>query len=262
VNHESLLHEWAERLRRQEPGAVAVLCHGSYARGEPEPHSDLDLDVLLEGEVEGGYRSAFAELPGGRLLHITIAAMPLEEWIEQFGPDAESEEWAFFLQARQRARLLWATPEAAKRLEGRVTLDLAASPQLQDLLESAAKVRNAHARGDELGVRLGAQDMGLRCPAVLGLLNPPLVAETRRAALQAALDLAVAPAGYRDDLLVCLGLSGRATTADDVHEAAVRLATAIIDLLAARPELVAGRVEPGLPEALADGRLMRLLTQP
>ncbi|HWQ15299.1 MAG TPA: kanamycin nucleotidyltransferase C-terminal domain-containing protein [Roseiflexaceae bacterium] len=262
MDDEHLLARWVERLRREEPRAVAVLCHGSYARGEPEAHSDLDLDVLIDGAPAGGYRSALEELPGGRLLHVTIATETLEGWLAQFTPPVESEAWAFFLPARQVARLLWAAPSARERLAAHVTLTLEASPQLQDLLESAGKVRNARARSDDLGVRLGAQDMALRCPAVLGLLNLPVRVNTRRAALQAALEMPLAPPGYRDDMLTCLGMSGRATTAQDVHDAAMRLASGILAMLQSRPEAVAGRVEPGLPEALADGRLLRLLTQP
>lgn len=261
MDHTPLLARWAARLRREEPRALAVLCHGSYARGAPEPHSDLDMDVLIDGGPGAGYRSAFDELPGGRLLHVTVATETLDGWLAQFEPPAESEAWAFFLPARQDARLLWATPAAAARLEGRVALDLEASPQLQDLLESAAKVRNALARGDDLGVRLGAQDMALRCPAVLGVLNPPVRAATRRDALDAALALPVAPPGYADDLLLCMGLSGRAAGAQEIHDAALRLAAGILGLLGAYPAALAGRTEPGLPEALADGRLMRLLTQ-
>jgi phosphoribosyl-AMP cyclohydrolase len=260
-DHDTLLAAWVERLRRDEPRAVAILCHGSYARGEAEAHSDLDLDVLIDGEGETGYRSAFAELPGGRLLHATIATESLEGWLAQFAPPCESEAWAFYLPARQVARLLWATPEARARLAGHVTLELAGSPQLQDMLESAAKVRNAIARGDDLGVRLGAQDLALRCPALVALCSPPVQVDTRRAALQAALDLPLAPPGYREDLLDCLGMSGRATTARQIHDAALRLATGVLRLLAAHPERVAGRVEPGLPEALADGRLVWLLSQ-
>lgn len=257
-----LLSTWAARLRADEPRAVAILCHGSYARGEAEAHSDLDLDVLIAGEPDVGYRSAFEELPDGRLLHVTIATESLDRWLAALAQPDESEDWAFYLPARQVARLLWATPDAQARLARGVSIELAASPQLQDLLESAGKVRNAAARGDDLGVRLGAQDMALRCPAVLGLLNPPALVDTRRAALQAALDMPVAPASYREDMLTCLGMSGRATTAQDVHDAALRLAGGILGMLRAQPDVVAGRVEPGLPEALAEGRLLRLLTQP
>lgn len=262
MNDETLFATWVARLRAEEPRAVAILCHGSYARGAAEPHSDLDLDVLTRGEPAVGYRSALIELPDGRLLHATIETMALSAWLEQFAEPAESEAWAFFLPARQVARLLWATPAARRRLEGKVTLELVASPQLQDLLESAAKVRNAAIRGDELGVRLAAQDLALRCPALLGLLHPPAPSHTRREALQTALDLPGAPPGYREDLLDCLGLSGQAGAAQHIHDAALRLAHTVLDRLRQRPELLEGRVEPGLPEALADGRLQRLLDQP
>ncbi len=262
MDTDDLLTRWAERLRREEPRAVAVLCHGSYARGAAEAHSDLDLDVICDGEPEAGYRSAFEELPDGRLLHVTIASYSLEGWLEQFEPPAESEEWAFFLPARQAARLLWATPAARERLRGHVTLDLAIAPQLQDLLESAGKVRNAASRGDELGLRLAAQDLALRCPALLALLSPLQPVATRREALQAALELQTTLPGYRDDMLLCLGLSGRASTAQEVQDAAMRLALGVVRALQARPDAAAGLLEPGLPEALADGRLLRLLTQP
>ncbi len=138
---EHRLAAWIARLRRDEPHALAILCHGSYARDAAEPHSDLDLAVLVEGAPQAHYRSAFEELPDGRLLHATIAGWSLAEWLAQFAEPQESEAWAFFLPARQVARLLWATPEARQQLEGRITLSLTAAPQLQDLLESAAEAR-------------------------------------------------------------------------------------------------------------------------
>jgi phosphoribosyl-AMP cyclohydrolase len=262
---EALLARWAERLRRDEPRAVAVLCHGSYARGEPEAHSDLDMDVLVEGAELDVYTSAFDELPDGRLLHVTVQTTSLRQWLEQFDEQpAESEEWAFFLPARQAARLLWATPKARRRLQGRVVLELRLTPQLQDLLESAAKVRNAAARGDELGARLAASDLAVRCPALLALAAPapPPPAESRRDALRIALGLAPAPAGYRDDLIACLGLSGRATTLDEVCAAALRLAEGVLAALGGAPADRLADVEPGLPAALAGGGLLRLLRQP
>jgi phosphoribosyl-AMP cyclohydrolase len=258
--NDELLASWVTRLRETEPRAVAILCHGSYARGEAERHSDLDLDVLIDGEPETPYRSAFEELPDGRLLHVTIQTDSLDGWLAQFGEE-ESEAWAFYLPARQVARLLWATPAAQAQLEGLVTLTLPGSPQLQDMLESAAKARNCYARGDELGVRLAAQGVALRCPGLLALLNPPVLVDTPRAALEAALAMPLVPPGYRDDLLLCLGLNGRATDIEGMHTAALRLASGVLTLLQAQTQLVSDRVEPGLPEALADGRLMRLLTQ-
>jgi phosphoribosyl-AMP cyclohydrolase len=260
VDIEQLLARWVERLRREEPRAVAILCHGSYARGAPEAHSDLDMDVLVDEEPQTGYRSAFEELPGGRLLHLTISTETLASWLDQFA-DAKAEHWSFFLAARQQARLLWATPEAGEQLAGHITLELDGSPQLQDLLENAAKVRNAAARGDELGVRLAAQDLAGCCPALLALLNEPKTVDTRREALQAALELPIVPPNYRDDMLACLGMSGRATPSQEVHDAALRLARGVVELLRANQGVTHARVEPGLPEALADGRLLRLLTQ-
>lgn len=258
---EALLARWVGRLRREEPRAVAILCHGSYARGEARAHSDLDLDVLIHGEQEACYRSAFEELPDGRLLHATIETMALAEWLEPFEAQAEAEEWSFFLAARQEARLLWATEDARTALEGRVTLELAAAPQLQDLIECAAKVRNAQAQNDGLGLRHAAHGLALRCPALLAPLNSVPVVTSPRAALEAALDLRTVPPGYREDMLICLGMSGQATTAEAVGAAALRLATGTLTLLHEQLGLVAERVEPGLAEALADGRLLRLLSQ-
>jgi phosphoribosyl-AMP cyclohydrolase len=253
---------WIERLRQDEPDAVAIVCCGSYARGTAEAHSDLDLEVLVQGTRQAEYRSAFEELPDGRLLHVTIAVRSLADWLAQFAMPKESKAWAFFLPAREGAQVLWATPEASQLLEGRITLTLHAAPQLQDLLECAAKARNARARGDDLGVRLAAQGVALGCPAVLGLVSPSTTVYSARSALDAALDVVVAPPSYRDDMLTCLGMSGSATSAQDVHDASLRLSLGCLALLQVYADVVADRLEPGLPEALADGRLTRLLTQP
>ena len=72
----------------------------------------------------------------------------------------------------------------------------------------------------------------------------------------------MAPYTYRDDMLLCLGMSGLATSAQDVHDAALRLALGTLTLLQPHCDAIVGHVEPGLPEALTDGRLLRLLTQP
>jgi phosphoribosyl-AMP cyclohydrolase len=256
-----LIPHLIERLRREHPAAVAILCHGSYARGAAEAHSDLDLDLLLDGAEDGFYGSLFEELADGRLLHITIGTQSLANWLAQFDEAEEGQDWAFFLPARQVARLLWATPEAKAQLEGYLTLEWQASPQLQDMLEAAAKVRNAHARNDDLGVRFAAQQLAVRCPALVVLFNSLQPVDTPRDALQAALGFAVVPPNYRSDLLLCMGLSGEATSAQQVYDAAIRLAGGILTMLRAHPEHMTDAIEQGLPAAVIDGRAMRLLTQ-
>ncbi|MBA2362295.1 MAG: nucleotidyltransferase domain-containing protein, partial [Chloroflexia bacterium] len=42
---DAFLQAWVERLRAEEPNALAMLVTGSHARGTPDPHSDLDLHV-------------------------------------------------------------------------------------------------------------------------------------------------------------------------------------------------------------------------
>ncbi len=259
---DTLLHTWAERLRAVHPSVLAILAHGSYARGEQQRHSDLDLDMLFEHAPAIGYRSVIDTLPNGNLLHATIAGWALAEWLEQFEQPQESEEWAFFLPARQVALLLWATPEVHAQLAERTTLELKASPQLQDMIESACKVRRTYQQEDELGMRLAAQNMALRCPAVVGLLNPPVRVNTNAEALRAALAMPHVPPYYREDLLVCLGLSASATSLADLYMRTLRLATGIVSFLQPHAAEIAEWLEPDIPLYLADGRLLRLLTDP
>ena len=65
-------------------------------------------------------------------------------------------------------------------------------------MNALPKARNALARGDQLGVRLAAQGVALRCPAVLGLLSLPTTVNSARSALAAALDLVVMLTPYID----------------------------------------------------------------
>jgi hypothetical protein len=85
---------------------------------------------------------------------------------------------------------------------------------------------------------------------------------SRRAAWQAAPDLAAGTPVARADLLQCLGLGDEATTADSVAAAALRVAAGVLTALEPHHAQLEGRIEPDLPAALAGGQLRRLLTQP
>jgi len=110
-------------------------------------------------------------------------------------------------------------------------------------------------------LRLAVQEIAQLCPALLVPLNEPAISGTGPEALRAALDLAVAPVGYRDDMLLCLELSGQASTVEEVLAAGERLVLGTIALLEANADTFSPLLPPYLPELLADGTLRRYLEQ-
>lgn len=279
-----LLADWTTRLRAAEPDAVAIVCRGSFARGEPEPWSDLDLDLIFDDREIDEYRSAFGPpfvIPDTEAdtsadsdasaqsapaapatgtsppLHVTIACRTLADRLREIAEPAESEAWAFFLAAAEPARVVWKHPRVGARLPDRFAVEYHLAPQLQDLLECAAKIRNARRRDDEPGARLAARDLAVHVPALVALVNPQIRVETRRQALAVALGFPDAPPGYRDRILFCLGLSDSGP--EDLPDCAIALARATIAFLTPHAREVAPYLEPGLAEALADGTVSRVL---
>lgn len=255
---EQLLATWVERLRNEEPGAIAVLLTGSYARGEAGPHSDLDLLVLTRGDPLISYRTWLVERENGWLLHISAGADSWDEWLSERG---EPADWAFRLPAREEARLLWAADSVREELRVPSLVHPPGTGELEDFVECFGKVKNAALVGGELCVRLAARDLADYCPAILAPLNPAVEVRSRCEALWAALSLPMAPARYREDLLVCAGLSGRATTAREVYESAARLVTGVIELLQSHAARLSTELQPELPRYLANGTLHRYVTQ-
>jgi hypothetical protein len=166
------------------------------------------------------------------------------------------------LPAVETVRLCWVADDSWRaRLERSQLAHPPGEPELDHLVGDLGKVANAWRRGDELGLRLAAQDLARSCPSLLQPLNPHPPVGSRQAALLTALDFAVVPPGYHDDLVVCLGLAGRPTSAAEVHFAACRLATGVVELLGSH----AGRFTRLLPRPLAasltDGSLRRYVGQ-
>jgi phosphoribosyl-AMP cyclohydrolase len=244
------LDGWVERLRAAYPTAVAVLLAGSYARGTAGRKSDVDLQVILpEGDKE--YRAYFELRPDGSYRHVSAGIRPLADW------HAKSEEaaaWALSLPAQQYHRLLWATPEARTVLGDEPTIRQPAGPvELEDFQEWAAKVRSALDRGDGLALRWAAQQQARLLPAMLCRLNAPVRAGTPFEAVRVALDFSVAPARYREDMLVCLGLTAEGHTDAEVAAAAERLNLGTLRLLRERGADIVAEVD--LREALVAGVL-------
>ena len=250
------LETWVERLRGLYPNTVAILLAGSHARGEAGPHSDVDLRVVQSHGVTG-YPVFFEPTADGRLRHISVDLTTLDEWE---GEGDEPADWALFLPTEQVERLVWATPDVAARLGPTPTKrQPAGDPQVEDFLEYASKVKNALRAGDSLALRWAAHGQARLAPGLLAALNPPVRAQTAVHALKLALDFPVAPPGYRQAMLVCLGLDDQGHTDAEVAQASRALALGVFRLLRERDGI--GIAEADLRQALLDGTLEQYLKQ-
>jgi phosphoribosyl-AMP cyclohydrolase len=269
--------DWAVRLRQAaDRPVVGIMLRGSHARRAATEHSDVDLDVLVDDRPAapgsgpagrsdaapprepGPYaaRRAYLAEYDGRLVHVSVAARDVRSWVHRLG---EPADWAFGLPVTAPARLIWAVPEWRRRIDLPVLCQPADEPRLEELIATLGKVAGARWAGDPLGVRLAAADLARLCPSVLRLANPSVRVVSRRAAFAAALDLPVAPPGYRDDMLRCLGL--RPGSTGQVAAAAGRLVTGTLPLVRPYADEIAAVAGPDLAEALVDGRLERYLAQ-
>ena len=208
------------------------------------------------------YPAYFDERPGGRLVHVSVAVRDVAGWLAEA---AEPVEWALAFPAAEAMRLMWAADDCPGELLA--LLDRAylphpsGDPELEDFLAALGKVRHARAQGNDLALRLAAQVLARLCPSVLQIINPEVRVGTRHEALLAALALPVSPPSYREDMLVCLGLSGDATTGDEVGATAERLVRGVLELMRPCAARLAAHVPPALLTPLADGTLQRYVTQ-
>lgn len=256
--NDELISSWTGRLRTGIPDAVAILLKGSFARGEYGPYSDIDFDVLVHGEPREEYLAWFVEHEN-RLVHVSAAVDDVASWMTAAGA---VEPWAFGLPAAETTRLLWASDHVlCEQLNHPARMHPPGEPELEDLIEAFAKVRNAKLRNDELALRLAAQTLANLCPSLLRLLNPDVHPSHRYDALVSALAFPVAPEGYRDDLLLCLGLTGSENTTQDIHDAAERLTVGTVHLLREHAGSLEGAIPKDLYGYLVDGTLNRYVAQ-
>jgi phosphoribosyl-AMP cyclohydrolase len=256
VDLEERIQRWVRRLRQEVPDAVAVFLGGSHVRGDAGPASDLDLDVLVADAPRDEW-PLWLDADRDGVVRVDVWIRDVARWL---AAGDEPQDWAFGLPSRDPLRLLWAADESWRARLDRSGMDHPGyPPELGHFLGDLGKVAHAQARDDELALRLAAQDLARSCPSLLRPLNPdpwPPVA-SRHAALLAALGVEVAPSGYRDDLLTCLGLAPDPGGAEQVRAAAYRLATGMVRLLESHRDTYTRVLPPELSAALADGSLRR-----
>ena len=256
---QEMIPSWVARLRNAFPQSVAVVLRGSRVWSGAGPHSDIDLDVLLAGDPYEDWPMFLDRDASGRIVHVSVAVQDLASWLAE---EDEPVDWAFGFGVRSPMKLLWAKDAATTALLDRPWRESpAADPEIEDFIEGYGKVLNALGRNDALGMRQAAQNMARLAPTLLRLVNADVWPGTRREALDAALDFAVAPEGYRDAMLRCLGLSEEACSPEELAAAARLLAEEVI-----RTVREHGRYDSDYPEGdptglLANGMVEAYLSQ-
>jgi hypothetical protein len=110
-------------------------------------------------------------------------------------------------------------------------------------------------------LRLAVQEIAELAPTLLAPLSEPRFPGTRPEAISMALDLETVPDGYREDMLDCLGLSGRALTTDEALATGERLVMGTLALMEANVEVFEPLVKPRLLGLVRDGTMRRYLEQ-
>jgi phosphoribosyl-AMP cyclohydrolase len=241
-----------ERLVAEEPDATAVLVMGSYAKGTSAVESDLDLTAITPSP-RIGYRTWFEERLGDAPLHVSAGATTADSWLARGERPAR---WSLGFPAVDTAGYLWTDAETRLYLGADPSRrHPAASPELEDFIESVVKAKRASRGGHALGLRWFAHAAAALAPTLLIPLNDESVVHDQREALDAALGLPVAPAGYAADLAVCLGLTIAVET--DVVAGVGRLGRSMLSFL--RESAPNVDRQPDLARYLADGTLERHL---
>jgi len=252
---------WCGRLRDGIPGAVAVILKGSHARDAAGPRSDVDFDVLVADgtEVAHPYLTWIEPDERGQLVHVSVAVDPVSGWVKTM---AEPAGWSFGLPAREATRVLWAANARLHEVLDRpYQQHPAGEPELEDTIECLGKARNAYERNDALTLRLHLHDLVMLAPSLLVAINPAVAVGTRPEALQAVLAFPVAPPGYREDLLACLGLSGEAVESGDRLASGERLVMGILSVLERHADVACPLQPPELDVLLGTGRIRQYLEQ-
>jgi predicted nucleotidyltransferase len=249
---QDVLDQVVERLRREEPALQAVLLGGSFARGEGDAYSDIDLLGRTEGEPRVEFRTWFYATSAGRMVHLSIE-------VERLAPPAlqEPAAWALGFPVLEPQRYVWSTPAAVQVLGPDPSLHFPAGPpEFGDFVELHMKIRRAVELRDRHQLRWAARLLAEYAPPLLRPFNDDVVVRTPLEAFAAALSLANAPGHFREDFETCAGIVS--ATDAEIAASATRLARDMVAYLRERaPE---ANPEPdSLEETLRSGALERYM---
>jgi phosphoribosyl-AMP cyclohydrolase len=241
------------RILSLEPKTNAILVTGSYAQGTADRYSDLDAMALTSAKPSGGHYTWFEPTLRGPF-HISVGAREIGEWIARGTAPAA---WSLGFPTREAAQYLYQADSLAQSRLGNspVVLRPSSPPELEDFIEYIMKLRRAASGGYEVYVRWHARHAAELAPRLLIPLNPERRVRDPQDALNAALDLPICPEGYREDMLVSLGLESKDT--GEIERRTFNLAINLLAFLRQHKPNIDS--QPELTRYLLDGTLERYI---
>jgi len=208
-------------VRREYPNLVGVLVHGSVARGEPGPFSDIDL-VVVKGR--GKRPSPFSYFDGG--IYVGVGFLRVADLEKEFS-DPKAFFWA--RGSAQATKVLYDPENILKRILLRWKRAKPSQQILQttiwdtyhNVIEYSGKLKNGWRNRDEYLTRYAAQVIA-QCAqrAIIALNDVSIISENY--IWDQVLKAKKKPKHLKTDYPIALGIRGTRET-PKVYSSALRL---------------------------------------
>ena len=216
-------------VRRDHPDLIGVLVHGSVARGEPGPFSDIDLVAVTS---RGRKPSEFSYFDGD--IYVGVGFLRVKELEREFS-DPKAFFWA--RGSAKATRVLYDPKGILKRILARWRL---AGPSQQilekslwdayhNIIEYSGKLRNGWRNRDEYLTRYSARVIGQHVErAIIALNDLSIISENYL--WHQVLKARKRPRHLGTDFPVALGIKGTKETSK-VYRSALRLCSETLRLV-------------------------------
>jgi len=219
----------ARLIEGEYPRVIGVVVDGSVGRGEPLPHSDVDVLAIVES---GKTPRWFSYLDGG--IHVSIGFLTAKQYET---PQQNPQRFFWARGSAHSARILYDCKGVMedlvrKRQTAKVTPDIVegiAWKSCRDIVEYLGKLRNGRILRDEYLIRYAAMAVADNAQEVVIALND-LSPLTENAVWYQVADAVKKPRHFSVDFPISRGLKGGATSSR-VVSSAERLGQETLDLL-------------------------------
>lgn len=258
---------WVEKLRSEEPTALAILLIGRWASGNNGPYSDVDIRVITEDKPKIRNRS-YIEENGQHLVRFSVVRRSLSKAMNRA---RDAARWPKMRRTYATIKMLWGSEEVIALLRQEIEANaplgrpyIGGLPKEFDcLIANAAKVKNAHVAGDYAHAAFFARAVAHYSWKILHCCSSfhPTAVERPQDAIffKDTLTLNVPIPGYRAHIERCLGLRPVVRNIDEILQSSVELALSVVEWLKTiLPEL---NVPISIKEELQSGKVERYLLQ-